>query len=137
MLSMFRTMYKHSEVDGPRFAEANDPRVTRFGQWLRRTKVDEWPQFFNVIIGDMSLVGPRPERPGWAKQYRESIPYYDLRHVVRPGITGWAQVAHGYTSDIEGTRAKLELDLYYIKYFGFQLDAIVLFRTISVIGAGS
>ena len=129
-------MHDDAEIEGPQFAEADDPRITTIGKWLRRRRIDEWPQFLNVIIGDMSLVGPRPERPEWVEHYREEIPYYDLRHLVRPGITGWAQVTHGYTQDTKGAREKLERDLYYVKLLSFQLDAIILFRTIIVLSRG-
>ena len=96
--------------------------------------IDEWPQFINVIKGEMSLVGPRPERPEWVEEFRKNITYYDLRHLVRPGITGWAQVTHGYTTGTEGAKIKLQRDLYYVKHLGFQLDAIVVFRTFSALG---
>ena len=133
-LFKLRTMYEDSEPSGPRFAQANDPRVTRIGRWLRRARIDEWPQFVNVIRGEMSLVGPRPERPEWVEEFRKDIAYYDLRHLVRPGITGWAQVTHGYTSGTEGAKIKLQRDLYYVKHLGFQLDAIVILRTFSALG---
>jgi len=132
-LFKLRTMYSDSELDGPRFAQPDDPRMTSVGRWLRHFKLDEIPQFFNVLMGDMSLVGPRPERPFWAEEYEKEIPYYALRHIVRPGITGWAQVTHGYTSTVEGTRLKLERDLYYVKYQGLVLDVKILFRTLHLL----
>ena len=134
VLFKLRTMYQDSEQSGPVFAQADDPRVTKIGRWLRRARIDEWPQFVNVLKGEMSLVGPRPERPEWVEQFQKSIPYYDLRLLVRPGITGWAQVTHGYTTGEQGAKTKLLRDLYYVKHLGFQLDTIILFRTFSVLG---
>jgi UDP-GalNAc:undecaprenyl-phosphate GalNAc-1-phosphate transferase len=132
-LYKLRTMYSDSETLGPRFAEPHDPRATPIGRWLRRFKLDELPQFLNVLIGNMSLIGPRPERPVWVDQYRIEIPYYDLRHLLRPGITGWAQVTHGYTSTVEGARLKLERDLYYVKHIGPTLDLKILIETIRLL----
>ncbi len=133
ILFKLRTMYQDAEQSGPRFAQADDPRVTKIGRWLRWTRVDEWPQFINVLKGEMSLVGPRPERPEWVEQFQKSIPYYNLRHLVRPGITGWAQVTHGYATGEKGAKTKLLRDLYYVKHLGFQLDTIILFRTLSAL----
>ena len=132
-LYKLRTMYSNSEIYGPRFAEPNDPRTTPIGHWLRRLKLDEIPQFLNVLKGDMSLIGPRPERPVWVEEYEREIPYYALRHIVRPGITGWAQVTHGYTNSVQGTRMKLERDLYYVKHQGVLLDIKIVFRTLGLL----
>jgi UDP-GalNAc:undecaprenyl-phosphate GalNAc-1-phosphate transferase len=135
-LYKLRTMRLGAESDGPRFASSQDPRVTWFGTFLRRTKMDEWPQFLNVLRGDMSLVGPRPERPEWIEQFRKELPYYELRHAVCPGITGWAQITDGYASNIDETRRKLERDLFYIRHMNLSLDIAILFRTIPVLGKG-
>ncbi len=135
----YRTMTTDAEKTGPQQASSNDPRVTKIGKYLRRTRFDELPQLFNILKGEMSLIGPRPERPHFTSQYKEKIPYYFLRHSVRPGLTGWAQVKHEYTNDFEGTCEKFRHDLYYIKYFSLGLDLIILIKTIKVVitGAGA
>jgi lipopolysaccharide/colanic/teichoic acid biosynthesis glycosyltransferase len=133
-LFKFRTMGTNAEVStGPVWASAdNDPRVTRFGRILRKTRLDELPQLFNVIRGEMSFVGPRPERPYFVGVLRKVIPYYDERHSVRPGITGWAQIKFRYGSTIEDAEEKLQFDLYYIKHMSFLFDLGIIFDTFKV-----
>ena len=129
----FRSMYQDAEArTGAVWATKGDPRITPIGRWLRLLRLDELPQLFNVIRGDMSIVGPRPERPEFVQILSERIPYYRQRHCVRPGITGWAQINHKYGDTIEDTGIKLEYDLYYIKNLSFTLDAYILFHTIKV-----
>jgi len=129
-LYKLRTMYHDAEAAGPRFAAEGDSRVTSIGRILRRYRIDEWPQFVNVLIGQMSIVGPRPERPNWVSSFKREIPYYDLRHLVRPGITGWAQIRLGYVANKEMTLKKLEYDLFYIKHMGPLFDLTIILRTI-------
>ncbi|MBZ5643272.1 MAG: TIGR03013 family PEP-CTERM/XrtA system glycosyltransferase [Acidobacteriia bacterium] len=130
----FRTMRQDAEADtGPTWAADDDPRITRVGAFLRSARLDEIPQLWNVLRGDMCLVGPRPERPEFVSALRGEIPYYDLRHTVRPGITGWAQVRHKYASSAEDAREKLRYDLFYIKNMSMGLDLLVFFQTIRVI----
>jgi len=114
----------------------NDPRVTPLGRWLRRFRIDEIPQFWNVLIGDMSLVGPRPEWTALAGVLEAQEPTFAFRHVVRPGITGWAQVKAGPAADLAETRVKLGYDLFYIKHLSFSLDLQILFRTVWVLATG-
>lgn len=126
----YRTMRKDAEADGlPQWAEENDRRATRIGKVLRKTHLDELPQFYNVVIGDMSLVGPRAERPELVEWFQQYVPFYRARLLVKPGITGWAQIHYGYASTIEETNVKLEYDLYYIKHRNLILDLIILLRT--------
>ncbi|MCX7850945.1 sugar transferase, partial [Thermus sp.] len=125
-----------SESNGPRFAQVGDARVTRVGAILRKYRLDEIPQLWNVIKGDMSLIGPRPEQEAFAKQFAREIPFFETRHFVRPGLTGWAQVVHGYTSDHSGAKEKLAYDLYYVKNFSFWLDLLIIIKTVSVIFRG-
>jgi sugar transferase (PEP-CTERM system associated) len=133
----FRTMRADAEADtGPTWADDDDPRITPFGRFLRTTRLDEIPQLWNVLRGDMSLVGPRPERPEFIEKLKLEIPYYNLRHTVRPGITGWAQIRYKYGSSVEEAREKLRYDLYYIKRMSFGLDAWILFDTIKIILLG-
>jgi sugar transferase (PEP-CTERM system associated) len=130
----FRTMSADAETQsGPTWAKERDPRITRVGGILRKLRIDEMPQFLNLLYGDMKFVGPRPERPHFVAQLSEEIPYYDLRHSVRPGLTGWAQVKFAYAATIEDTREKLEYDLFYIKNASFWLDLLILFRTVKII----
>jgi len=125
-----RTMHTDAErLNGAQWAVQEDPRVTTVGRWLRRMRIDEFPQFLNVIRGDMSIVGPRPERPEFVGILRESIPNYELRHLVRPGITGWAQIKYRYGSTVEEAKKKLSYDLYYIKYGTVLFDLYVMLRT--------
>jgi exopolysaccharide biosynthesis polyprenyl glycosylphosphotransferase len=132
----FRTMCQDSEKDGRlRFTETNDSRVTRVGKFLRKSHIDEFPQFANVLLGQMSLVGPRSERPEFVHDLQKKIPFYRARLLVKPGITGWAQVNFGYAGNVETTAVKLEYDLYYIKHRNIILDFIILLKTLgSVIG---
>ena len=133
----FRTMRADAEADtGATWAGDEDPRITTVGHFLRTTRLDEIPQLWNVLKGEMSLIGPRPERPEFIEMLRKQIPYYDLRHTVRPGITGWAQIRYKYGSSIEDTREKLRYDLFYIKHMSPGLDALVFFDTIKTILLG-
>jgi exopolysaccharide biosynthesis polyprenyl glycosylphosphotransferase len=130
----FRTMVSDAEADGEaRWASEEDPRVTRMGKWLRRTRLDEIPQFWNVFRGDMSFIGPRPERPEWIAQLERQIPFYRARLLVRPGITGWSQVNYGYVRSVEDTALKLEYDLYYIRHRSLALDLKIFLRTLGTI----
>jgi exopolysaccharide biosynthesis polyprenyl glycosylphosphotransferase len=130
----FRTMRRDAEADGkPRWAREDDERATRIGRLLRRTHLDELPQFVNVLRGEMSLVGPRAERPELVEYFQKHIPFYRARLLVKPGITGWAQVNFGYASTIEDTIVKLEYDLYYIKHRSLLMDLIILLRTPSTV----
>jgi len=115
---------------GAVWASVNDPRATSVGRFLRRVRLDELPQLFNVLRGEMSLVGPRPERPEFVKTLSEQIPYYRQRHCVKPGITGWAQINHKYGDTLEDTVTKLEYDLFYIKNISPSLDAYIIFHTL-------
>jgi sugar transferase (PEP-CTERM system associated) len=132
----FRSMRPDAEKHGPRWAQANDPRISRVGWWLRKMRLDELPQLMNVLKGEMSLVGPRPERPVFVQDLRVIIPYYDIRHTVRPGITGWAQVNFRYGASAEESHTKLQYDLYYVKNLSLMLDLKVLIRTLKVITLG-
>jgi lipopolysaccharide/colanic/teichoic acid biosynthesis glycosyltransferase len=130
-------MRQDAEQNGAVWAAVGgDPRITRVGRFLRKTRIDELPQLLNVFRGHMSFVGPRPERPVFVEELQAQIPYYGERHSVKPGITGWAQVRHGYTSTIEESEAKLRYDLYYIKNMSFWLDLLIVLDTIKVIGFG-
>ena len=130
----FRTMRPDAEADtGPAWTKDDDPRITPVGKFLRMSRLDEIPQLWNVLRGDMSLVGPRPERPEFVGALGQEIPYYHLRHTVRPGITGWAQVRYRYGSSVEDAKEKLRYDLFYIKNMSFGLDLLVFFETIKVI----
>lgn len=133
----FRTMRVQKPGEAPRFAAKDDDRITRVGRWLRRTRMDESPQLWNIIKGDMSLVGPRPEQVGFVAQFEKEIPFYGLRHFVRPGVTGWAQIGSGYASDVQGTVEKLEHDFYYVKYRSIALDIYILYRTVKTVATGS
>jgi len=126
----FRSMNANAEAKtGAIWAAKDDPRITPLGRWLRKLRLDELPQLFNVIRGEMSVVGPRPERPEFVAVLQEKIPYYRQRHCVKPGITGWAQINHKYGDTIEDTMIKLEYDLYYIKHLAWSLDAYIIFHT--------
>jgi sugar transferase (PEP-CTERM system associated) len=136
-LYKFRSMRDNAEsTTGAIWAVENDPRVTPVGRWLRRLRLDELPQFFNVLRGEMSIVGPRPERPEFVSMLTEKIPYYRQRHSVKPGITGLAQISHKYSDSLEDTITKLEYDLYYIKNLSPALDAYIVFHTIKVMLLG-
>ena len=136
-LYKFRSMYPDAELkSGAVWATKDDPRVTPVGRWLRKLRLDEMPQLFNVIRGDMSLVGPRPERPEFVQMLQEKIPYYRQRSCVKPGVTGWAQINHKYGDTIEDVTTKLEYDLYYIKNLAPSLDAYILFHTAKTVLLG-
>jgi len=127
----FRTMIQDAEKDGKaRMASESDDRVTRVGHFLRRSHLDELPQFWNVLRGEMSMVGPRSERPEWVAHFEKQIPFYRARLLVKPGITGWAQVNYGYVATVEETTIKLEYDLYYIKHRDLLMDFTILLRTV-------
>lgn len=133
-LLKFRTMVNGAEAEGlARWAAPNDPRVTRVGRWLRRTRIDELPQFLNVVRGEMSLVGPRPQRPEFVAALERQIPFYRTRLLVRPGLTGWAQVNFPYGDSVEDAAVKLEYDLYYIKHRSMLFDALIVARTVGTI----
>jgi len=130
----FRSMRTDAEKDGvARWAQNNDTRVTRVGRFIRRTRIDEIPQVINVLTGDMSFVGPRPERPVFVAALAQKIPHYDVRHRIKPGITGWAQINYPYGASDEDAKAKLSYDLYYAKNWGIFLDAVILFQTARVV----
>jgi exopolysaccharide biosynthesis polyprenyl glycosylphosphotransferase len=132
-LYKFRSMYRDAEArTGAVWARRDDPRITPVGRWLRKLRLDELPQLFNVLRGDMSIVGPRPERPEFVEVLSEQIPYYRQRLCVKPGITGWAQINHKYGDTLEDTIVKLEYDLYYIKNLAFSLDLYIMFQTMKV-----
>lgn len=136
-LHKFRSMRVDAEADGrARWAAKNDSRITALGAFLRRTRLDELPQLFNVLKGQMSLVGPRPERPEFVERLATGIPYYAERHRVKPGLTGWAQLLYPYGSDEEDAKRKLEYDLYYVKHAGVFLDLVILLQTVEVVLLG-
>ena len=129
----FRSMRVDAEKHGAQFAKKNDSRVTMIGAFIRKTRIDELPQLINVLKGEMSFVGPRPERPEFVLNFQQSIPHYSLRHVVKPGITGWAQICYPYGDSVADTRNKLQYDLYYIKNYSLFLDMTILFQTLQVV----
>jgi len=132
----FRTMRPDAERDGPQLALPDDPRLTRTGRWLRRFRADELLQLWNVLKGDLSLVGPRPEQPVFVEKFTESIPFYEHRHLVRPGLTGWAQVNYGYADDEADTVEKLTFDLYYVKHMSLWLDLHILGKSFWTVISG-
>lgn len=129
----FRSMRQDAEKNGAVWARQNDNRVTKIGSFIRKVRIDEIPQMWNVICGEMSFVGPRPERPIFVEQLIEKLPYYSLRHTAKPGITGWAQICYPYGASEEDALRKLEYDLYYIKYQSFLFDVLIIFRTIKTV----
>ena len=131
-LYKFRTMALGSESDGAQWAQTNDNRVIPFGRFLRATRIDEIPQCWNILKGEMSLIGPRPERPEFTEKLAKEIPYYELRHIVKPGLSGWAQVSYPYGASVEDALRKLQYDLYYIKNYSLILDLNILLRTVLV-----
>ena len=136
-VTKFRSMRTDAEKDGkPRWATSNDDRVTRVGRVIRKLRIDELPQLFNVITGEMSLVGPRPERPFFVEKLSEEIPFYSVRHCVKPGVTGWAQVRYQYGASVDDAIQKLQYDLYYVKNHTLMLDTLVLFETVRVVLTG-
>jgi lipopolysaccharide/colanic/teichoic acid biosynthesis glycosyltransferase len=133
-LYKFRTMVDGADLDGQhRPAQANDDRFTRVGRWLRRTRFDEVPQMFNILRGDMDFVGPRPFVPNQERECAHQIPFYSQRWAVKPGVTGWAQINHGYCASIEDNVEKAAYDLYYIKHMSIGLDLFILFRTVKTV----
>lgn len=132
-LFKFRSMRQDAEANGAVWALTNDMRVTRVGSFIRKTRIDELPQLINVLKGDMSFVGPRPERPQFVAELTKAIPYYDLRHYVKPGITGWAQILYPYGASVSDAREKLQYDLYYLKNYSIFLDVNILLQTVQVI----
>ena len=133
MLFKFRSMVVDAEKGGARWATKHDTRVTRVGRFIRLTRIDEIPQVLNVLRGDMAFVGPRPERPAFVRQLAEQIPHYHDRAVVRPGITGWAQVNYPYGASVEDARMKLAYDLYYVRRRSLFLDLLILVATVRVV----
>jgi exopolysaccharide biosynthesis polyprenyl glycosylphosphotransferase len=135
----FRSMRAGADGGGAAYAQRGDARITRVGAFIRRTRIDELPQLYNVLRGDMSLIGPRPEQVPFARHFADEIPFYSSRHHVRPGITGWAQVRSGYAADAEETAEKLAYDLFYVRHLSFWLDAVIAWNTIRTIltGAGA
>jgi sugar transferase (PEP-CTERM system associated) len=129
----FRTMVQNAEAEGAQWAQKNDPRVTRVGQFMRKTRLDEVPQLWNVLRGDMSFVGPRPERPEFVSWLAQELPFYEVRNMIRPGLTGWAQIRYGYGATLEQSREKLAYDLYYVKHQTLGLDLLIMFETIKTI----
>ena len=129
----FRSMTTDAEKDGPQWASKNDNRVTKFGKIMRATRIDELPQLWNVLRGEMSFVGPRPEREFFIQQLEKEIPYYNLRHTVKPGLTGWAQVMYPYGASVEDAYRKLQYDLYYIKHHSIPFDVKVLLKTVTIV----
>ncbi len=129
----FRSMRVDAEKDGAQWAKKNDSRVTRVGSFIRKTRIDELPQLWNVVRGEMSFVGPRPERLVFIEKLEKEIPFYDVRHSIKPGLTGWAQVMYPYGSSVEDALHKLEYDLYYLKHQNFMFDLMVFFKTIKVV----
>jgi sugar transferase (PEP-CTERM system associated) len=129
----FRSMVSDAEKNGAVFAQVNDSRITPFGSFMRKSRIDEIPQLWNVIRGDMSFVGPRPERPEFVYGYKEKIPYYSLRHIVKPGLTGWAQVKWRYGASEEDALEKLKYDMFYLKNISFMLDLQIVLKTINVV----
>ncbi len=131
-----RSMCLDSELNGAQFAGEDDSRITHIGKIIRKARIDELPQFLNILKGDMALIGPRPEQAGFVKEFEQAIPLYSYRHVVRPGITGWAQVTHGYASCEDSTREKLAHDFYYVKNLSLWLDFDIVFKTIKTMLTG-
>ena len=133
----FRSMRNDAELDGkPRWATSNDDRVTRVGRVIRKLRIDELPQLLNVLKGDMSLVGPRPERPYFVGELSQKIPFYVARHSIKPGVTGWAQVRYPYGASVDDASQKLQYDLYYVKNHSMFLDLVIFFETIEVVLTG-
>jgi len=130
----FRTMREDAESEtGAIWAADDDPRITPVGRFLRRTRLDEVPQLWNVMKGDMGFVGPRPERPEFVENLVREIPYYHLRHIIRPGVTGWAQVNYHYGASVEESKEKLRYDLYYVRNISLSLDLLIIFQTIKIV----
>ncbi len=132
----FRSMYADSETNGPQFAGEKDLRITKVGAFIRKFRLDELPQFWNILKGEMSLIGPRPEQTDFVREFDKEIPFYGYRHVIKPGISGWAQVTHGYASNSLETEKKVQYDLFYIKHFSFWIDMIIAVKTLKTIATG-
>ena len=128
-----RSMIVNAETRGAVYAEKNDKRITLFGKFLRNTRIDEFPHFFNILKGDMSIIGPRPERPKFVRDLEEKVPFYAIRHVMKPGLTGWAQVKFPYAGTLEEQEKKLRYDLFYIKEQCILLDFKIIIRTITTV----
>ncbi|MCL5278253.1 MAG: exopolysaccharide biosynthesis polyprenyl glycosylphosphotransferase [Deltaproteobacteria bacterium] len=133
VLYKFRTMVPDAEAAGPRWAQDDDRRITPLGRLLRRTHLDELPQLINVIKGDLSFVGPRPERPEFVEQLKKRVPYYEVRHIVKPGITGWAQINYRYAASVHDTYEKLQYDIYYLKKRSLVFDMIIILKTLKTL----
>lgn len=135
----FRSMISNAEINGPQYAALKDNRITRVGRFIRKFRIDEIPQAINVLRGEMSFVGPRPERPEFVLELEQEIPLYHCRHLIKPGITGWAQVKYEYSASVEGARNKLRYDLYYMRHFSPVMDLMIVFMTVRValFGLGS
>jgi exopolysaccharide biosynthesis polyprenyl glycosylphosphotransferase len=129
----FRTMIQNAEANGAVFTTTNDSRVTAFGKFMRKSRIDEFPQFFNIIKGEMSVIGPRPERPVFVNEIAETMPFYETRHIIKPGLTGWAQVNYAYGESLDDSLIKLQYDLYYIKHRSIFLDINICVKTLSTI----
>lgn len=129
----FRTMVKNAESNGAVFTTSYDARVTSFGKFLRKTRIDEFPQFINILKGEMAVIGPRPERAVVVDEIAELMPFYETRHVIKPGLTGWAQVNYSYGETIDDSLIKLQYDLYYIKHRSIYLDLNIIFKTITTV----
>ena len=129
----FRSMRLDAEKDGAKWATTNDSRVTRIGNIIRKYRIDELPQLINVFKGEMSFIGPRPERPQFVEQLIRDIPYYNQRHNVKPGLAGWAQLNYPYGASVEGSMEKLKFDLYYVNHQSLMLDILILIRTVEVV----
>lgn len=136
VLTKFRSMGKDAEKDGPKMAQKNDPRITKFGKFLRKTRIDELPQLWNIIKGEMSFVGPRAERPEFHQELKEKIPFYQERYLIKPGLSGWAQIKYGYGSSVEDNFEKVQYDLYYIKNRSFIFDLSIILKTINIVLRG-
>ena len=126
-------MGKNAESNGAVFTTLNDTRITSFGKFLRKTRIDEVPQFLNILKGDMAVIGPRPERPFFVNEIAEVMPFYETRHVIKPGLTGWAQVNYSYGETIDDSLIKLQYDLYYIKHRSIFLDINIVLKTFSTV----
>jgi lipopolysaccharide/colanic/teichoic acid biosynthesis glycosyltransferase len=126
-------MVKNAEKNGAVFSKKNDARITAFGKFLRKSRLDEFPQFINILKGDMAVIGPRPERPVFVKEIAKIMPFYETRHVIKPGLTGWAQVNYSYGATIDDSLIKLQYDLYYIKHRSIFIDINIIVKTLSTV----
>lgn len=132
----FRSMTTDAEKHGAKLAQQNDARVTKVGKFIRKTRIDELPQFINVLKGEMSLIGPRPEQLSFVKQFEQKIPFYNYRHIVKPGISGWAQVTQGYAGNEDETALKIQYDFFYIKNVSLALDLLIVIKTVQTMLTG-